>query len=289
MVESACRGINGASSNAGTKMESMYIDLDSFYNIELLKQAKDRLIKQYSAQIAQAGPDPEDSEMDLIQFRDATLSLLIEEGVIDVELDAIPSFLKDSYMQSNIIEYNKHAYLLGMLDLNKPPKSLAAKTDLRRCELYIIAQIIENAILITFQLDKFAEFQFYTPAEFLGILTRVRLNRDIASGRYFNYDCLIFAGKYKVEKRDIEVLEDISTIVEKDDYSFENLPSLLDELKDLTLKPYVAAEAIAEIEKVHGIKVPKVPLFYRIPFLAWDQRDRTSFHVQKENISLISY
>jgi hypothetical protein len=281
--------MSGASSNAVTMMESMYIDLDAFYGIELLKQAKDRLIKHYITQITQAGPDPEDPEMDLIQFQDATLSLLIEEGVIDVELDTIPSFLKNNYMQSNIIEYNKHAYLLGMLDLNKPPKSLAAKTELSRCELYIIAQIIENAILITFHLNKFAEFQFYTPAGYLGILTRVRLNRDIVSGLYYNYDCLIFAGKYKVEKRDIEVLEDISTIVESDDYCFEDLPVLLDELKDLTLKPYVAAEVIAGIEKLHRIKVPKVPLFYRIPFLAWDQRDRTSFHVQGENISLISY
>jgi len=271
-------------------IETMHINLDEFYSSDLLRQAEKRLITQLSGHIHKVCADPEAPETDLICFHDAELSLAIEEAYIGVQLDRIPSCLQDKYLPSNIIEYNKHAHLFGLLDLNKPPKFLAAKSEINKYELYIIAKLIENALLITFQMTKFAEFQFYSHSNlYLGILSRLRLRRDIMSGFYFNHDCLIFTEKYKIEKRDIELLEDISTIVEQKDYCFEDLPTLLDELKDLTLKPQIEAEVVVNIEQLYRIKIPKTPLFYRFPFLAWDQRDRTHFYVPDENITIISY
>ncbi|NVM52912.1 MAG: hypothetical protein HWN66_04355 [Candidatus Helarchaeota archaeon] len=264
----------------------MYIDIDEFYSDGLLNVAKNLFLGQYSDYVRRVSLD---QDFELIEFEDAQLELYLEEGWIDVQLDKIPTCLQDKYLVSNVTEYNKLASTLRMLDLNKPPKFLAAKNELERCELFVIAKLIENAILVTFDLNKLTEFQFYTlSGEFLGILTRIRLIRDVF-GRFKNYDCLVFAENYIIDKKDIATLKDILNIVDKEDYCFENLPEVLNELEDLTLKPFVEAEEITRLENLHRIKIPKRVLFYRIPFSVWEQHQRTNFYVPEENISEIIY
>jgi hypothetical protein len=263
----------------------MYIDLDALYSRSVLNDAKNLLHEQYSEFIKRIVPDPKDSDFETIQFVDAQLELIIEDGRIDVQLDRIPKFLEDQYLISNVIEYNKFAASLNQLDLNKPPKTLASKNNIERCELFINAKLIENAIISIFHLNKLSEFQFYTLADrYLGIATRIRLNRDLL-GIFRTYDFLIFTERYKIEKKDIATLKDILDIVDKEDYCFADLPVVLDDLEDLTLKPFVEAETVSSFEKLYRIKVPKRPIFYRIPFLAWNQRDRTKFYVSEENIT----
>ncbi|NVM30888.1 MAG: hypothetical protein HWN65_18755 [Candidatus Helarchaeota archaeon] len=267
----------------------MYIDLDEFYDYDLLNQAKNRLLEEVSDQIKQIIPDA-DPEFEIIEFKDARLELLIEDGWIDAKLNKIPAFLPDFYPVSNVVEYSKLAKTLRMLDVNTPPKFLAAKTALQKAELFLIAKLIENAILIQFDLNKIGEFQFYTlSGDFLGILTRIRLNRDPFTGVFKTYDFLIFSECYKIERKDIATLKDCLDIVDKADYCFEDLPEVLDDLEILTEKSYVEAEQISVIEKTFKMKVPKRPIFYRIPFLAWDRRDRMQFFVSEEYISEVIY
>ena len=267
----------------------MYIDLDEFYSRGVLNVAKNLLLGQYSNAINRVIPDPEDPGFETILFEDSQLELIIEKGHIDAQLDRIPQFLKHQFLLSNVIEYNKIADSLHKLDLHKPPKFLAAKTDIDLCELFIIAQLIELAIVATFNLHKLTEFQFYTlSGDYLGILTRIRLNRDVF-GIFHNYDCLIFAEKYIIEKKDIATLKDISEFVDEEDYCFSDLSDVLDELDDLTLKSFVESEEINRLESLHRIKIPKVPIFHRIPFMAWTQRERTNFYVSDDVISEVRY
>lgn len=267
----------------------MHIDLEEFYNRGVLDVAKNLFLGDYSADIVRVIPDPLDPNYETILFEDAQLELIIEDGWIDAQLDEIPQFLKRQPLISNIIEYSKLAESLHRLDLDTPPKFLAAQTDLEQYELFIIAKLIEYAILTTFNLKKLSEFQFYTfSGNFLGILARIRLSRDYL-GTFRNHDCLLSAEKYKIERKDIAMLKDISAIVDEQDYCFTDLPALLDELEDLTLKPHVSSEELARIENLHKIKIPKNPIFYRIPFLTWTQREKMHFFVSEDVVSEIIY
>ncbi len=270
----------------------MYISLDAFYNYDLLISAKNSMKESIKHEIQGSFFDPKDPDAEFIQFEDAKAEIYIENGWIDLELDAIPSILQDQYKISNIIEYNKMAALLSFLDLNKPPKSYAAKHDeVAQCELYLIALIIENAILLTFHLSKLGEFQFYNNSNvFIGILDRVRLSRDPFSGLYSNYDFLIFSGMYKIEKKHVEFLKDTLDLIDEQDYCLKDLPAVLEELENLTSEPIAPANMILEFEKRYNnrVKIPKRPIFYRIPFLAWDQR-QDRFFVSQENMSEVIY
>ena len=95
---------------------------------------------------------------------------------------------------------------------------------------------------------------------------------------------MLFAEKFKLEKRDIALLQDALELVDEADYCFEELPNVLGKLKKLTKKPSVDAPTIAGIEKVHRIKVPKLPIFHRVPFYTWTQKG-TRFEVSKKHIS----
>ncbi len=266
----------------------MFVKLDSFYSMDLLIRAKDHMLDEFPDQIQEKTVNP---AAETIQLKDASLEIRLEKNRIAIELDQIPAFLQEDYHFSNVIEYNKLAETLSFLDLNKPPKSFAAKDEISKCELFLIAKIIEKTILLTFNLEKLSDFQFYTlSGNFLGILSRIRLNRDAFSGTYSTYDCLIFAERFKVEKRHIAILKDFLEIINEEDYCLANLPDVLDELEGLTTHPFIEAEKIRSLEQQYKnrVKIPKRPIFYRVPFLAWDQR-QTQFYVPAENISEVIY
>ena len=84
------------------------------------------------------------------------------------------------------------------------------------------------------------------------------------------------------------MLKDIATIVDKEDYCVQDLPELIDQLEDFTKVPFVEAEEIENFEKVNRIKIPKRPIFYRIPFLVWTQQQK-AFYVPDESISELIY
>ncbi|MHA1263648.1 MAG: hypothetical protein ACTSRS_00280 [Candidatus Helarchaeota archaeon] len=267
----------------------MNIDLDAFYNRIVLTQAKNLFITQFSQHICEINSFSITSNTEIISFSDARLELTINPGRISVVLDQIPSFLKDIYQVSNVIECSLFSKALSFDLIDKPPKFLATKTELQRCELFLIAKLIENALLSIYGLEKLSEFQFYTvDGTFLGFLTRIRLIRDIF-GIFHNYDCLIFAERYIIDKKDIITLKEISEIVDKDDYCFEDLPLVLDELEPLTSKPFIESEEINWFENLYRIKIPKTPIFYRIPFMSWTRHGRTSFYVSPDIITELKY
>lgn len=268
----------------------MFLKLDAFYSPSLLVEAKNLVVQEFSDHIEQIIPD---HASEIIVFEDARLEFFLKNRRIEIKLNKIPAFLQqDEYKFSNIIEYNKAAATLNILDLNLPPKGYAARrNEIEICELFIIAKVIEKAILRIFNLEKFSEFQFYTMAgHFLGDVDRIRLNRDSFSGVFSTYDCLIFSDRFKIEKRHIELLKDSLEIIDEEDYCLENLPDVLEELEKFTNKPYIQAETILNFEKLYKnrIKIPKRPIFHRIPFLAWDQRQK-QFYIPEENITEVIY
>lgn len=217
------------------------------------------------------------------------IKIEIKDRQINVDLESIPDSLQDEYQPSNVIEFNKHASSLNLLDLNKPPKYYAAQNEIEKCECYIIAKIIEKAILLIFNVAKLADFQFYSySGRYLGTITRIRLNRDLITGIFSIYDCLIFQERYKVEKRHIAMLKDITTIIDKEDYCIQNLPEIIDQLGEFTKVPFVEAEEIGSFEKIYRLKIPKRPIFYQIPFLVWTQQQQ-AFYVPDINISELIY
>jgi hypothetical protein len=263
----------------------MRLKLDEFFDDHILIEAKN-LVLEDIAQYIKIYPEFNNES---IEIDNASLKIQIISREINVELDSIPNFLQGTYQVSNIIEFNKHASSLHLLDFNAPPKYYAAQNKTEKCECYLIAVIIEHAIALIFNLAKFAEFQFYSySGNYLGAITRVRLNRDLITGTFSIYDCLIFQERYKVEKRHIAMLKDITTIVDKEDYCFQNLPEIIDQLEEFTKVPFVEAEEIGRFEKLHRIKIPKSPLFYRIPFLIWTQQQK-AFLVPDESISELIY
>ena len=196
------------------------------------------------------------------------IKIEIKDRQIDVDLDSIPDSLKDEYQTSSVIEFNKYAGSLKFLDLNKPAKYYATQNETEKCECYVIAKVIEKAILLIFDLTKLAEFQFYSySGRYLGSLTRIRLNHDLVTGIFAIYDCLIFMERYRIEDRDIAMLKDIMELVDKADYCVQNLPEIIDKLKEFTKFPSIEAEVIIGFEKSNQVKVPKRPLFYRIPLV----------------------
>ena len=265
----------------------MYLKLDEFYFYDRLFEAKNLLLQEFSNNIEKI---TQNHVSEIIQFKDARLELSLEDQRIEMELDQIPAFLQDEYHYSNIIEYNKYAESLQMLDFNRPPKSFAVPDEIGKCELFLIAKMIEKAILLTFNLNKFSEFQFYTTkGTFLGTLSRIRLNRDL-TGIFTNYDCSIFSERFKIEKKHIILLKDSLEIIDKEDYCLNNLPEILEELEAFTYSPYIEADKIYKLEELYKnrVKIPKRPIFYRVPFLLWEQQKK-NFYVAAENISEIIY
>jgi hypothetical protein len=263
----------------------MHLDLDEFYSQNHLEAARDLLLTEYSEHINRAITDPLDPNFITILFPDAQLELSLSAGRIDAQLNTIPTFLEDQYHISNVIECSPFSKSLSSELIDKPPKYLGTKNNKQRCELFILAKLIENALIAVFHLTKFSEFQFYSfSGEFLGTLTRLRLMRDVL-GIFHTHDCLIFADRYVVDAKDVHALKDFTSIIDKEDYCFAELPEVLEDLDALAIKPYVQAEEIARIERLHRIRVPKKPIFYQVPFLAWNQRRRAAFYVPEDSIS----
>lgn len=264
----------------------MRLKLNEFFEDHVLIEAKNLLLGEISEYIKKISSE---SNRDSIDFGKGSLEIEIKDRQINVELDSIPDFLTEEYQVSNVIEFNQIASSLNLLDLNKPPKYYATQNEIEKCECYLIAKIIEKTVLLIFDLAKFAEFQFYSfSGNYLGALTRIRLNRDLITGTFSIYDCLIFKERYKVEKRHIAMLKDITTIVDKEDYCFQNLPELIDQLEDFTKKPFIEAEEIGNFEKMNRLKIPKRPIFYRIPFLVWTQQQK-AFYVPDASITELVY
>ncbi len=268
----------------------MYLRLDAFYERDILIKAKNHMIQEFDPFIEKI---TRNSHSNIIKLDDAILEISLNDYRIEVLLNRIPDFLLDEYQFSNIIEYNKYADAFHMLDLNKPPKSFAAKTEVQKAELFLIAKILEKAILLIFNLDKLSEFQFYMIAEtpiYLGTLTRIRMIRDAFSGIFSTYDCLIFSERFKIEKKHVLILKDILELIDKEDYCLENLPNVLDELETLAHHSFIDSNTIFQFEEKYRnlVKIPKRPIFYRVPFLAWDQK-QNYFYVSKENISEVIY
>jgi len=264
----------------------MYLKLDEFFEDQLLIQAKNLFLEEIIEYIREKHSN---TIKELIKFEKACLEIGIARRRVKVKLDSIPDFLQETYHVSNITEYNKYADSLHLLDLNKPPKFYATKSEIERCECYIIAKIIENAILLILNLTKLSEFQVYTFfGNYLGIVTRIRLSRDLITDTFSIYDCLIFMERYRIEKKDIAMLKEILKIVEKEDYCVQNLPEIINELEGFTKFSFIEAEDIIEFEKLNRIKVPKRPIFYRIPFLVWNKRQK-AFYVPNESISEFIY
>ncbi|MHA1649496.1 MAG: hypothetical protein ACTSYB_04805, partial [Candidatus Helarchaeota archaeon] len=68
------------------------------------------------------------------------------------------------------------------------------------------------------------------------------------------------------------------------------LPNVLDELETLAHHSFIDSNTIFQFEEKYRnlVKIPKRPIFYRVPFLAWDQK-QNYFYVSKENISEVIY
>ncbi len=264
----------------------MRLKLNEFFDNRILIGAKNLLLEEMSEYI-QENSSPFDPE--LIRFKNTSLKMKLTDHQIHVELDSIPDVLQEEYQVSNVIEFNKHASSLNLLDLNKPPKYYATQNETEKCECYLIAKLIEKAILLIFDVAKLAEFQFYSfSGNYLGSITRIRLNHDLVTGKFSIYDCLIFTDRYRIEKRDIAMLKDIMTIVDEEDYCVQNLPEIIENLKEFTKFPSIDAEVIISFEKSNRVKVPKRPIFYRIPFLVWTQQQK-AFYVPDESILELVY
>lgn len=264
----------------------MRLKLDEFFEEQLLFQAKNLVLEDFIEHIKESHSN---FSTEITKFEKACLEIKITGRQIKLKLDSIPDFLQEDYRISNITEYNKYAASLHLLDLNKPPKFYTTRNEIERCECHLIAKIIEKAVLLIFNLTKLSEFQFYNySGNYLGIITRIRLNHDLITNTFSIYDCLIFTERYKIEKKDIDTLKDILKIVGKEDYCVQNLPEIINELEGFTKFPFIEAEEIIDFEKLNHVKVPKRPIFYRIPFLVWTQQQK-AFYVPDESISELIY
>jgi hypothetical protein len=264
----------------------MRLKLDEFFEDPLLFQAKNLFLEEFSEYIRERRSN---FATEIIRFEKTFLEISITGRRLKVKLDSIPDFMQEDYQNSSIIEYNKYAASLHLLDLNKPPKFYATRNEIERCECYLIGKIIEKAILLIFNLTKLSEFQFYTySGNYLGVITRIRLNHDLITNTFSIYDCLIFTEHYKIEKKDIATLKDILKIVEKEDYCVQNLPEIINELEGFTKFPFIEAEDVISFEKLNRVKIPKRPIFHRIPFLVWTQQQK-AFYVPDESISELVY